>query len=148
MTGVQTCALPIFLTLFSKCLKLLKGKRMEPVILGEIGACMHVLLLALCVNVSSKLRKTPGTWLAGCAGRMCLGELTIGLNPACLVAVPCWSLRWVRSQVSAWGCSLGSPRYLPDIMTMTKWFYSTRLETRTKESNICASSRVVNLLAQ
>ena len=121
---------------------MLKGKRMEPVILGEIGACMHVLLLTLCVNVSSKLRKTPGTWLAGCAGRMCLGELTIGLNPACLVAVPCWSLRWVRSQVSAWGCSLGSPRYLPDIMTMTKWFYSTRLETRTKESNICASSRV------
>ena len=32
---------------------------MEPVILGEIGACMHVLLLTLCVNVGSKLRKTP-----------------------------------------------------------------------------------------
>ena len=42
----------------------------------------------------------------------------------------------------------GRPEYLSDSKTMTKWFYSTRLETRTKESNICASSRVLNLNAQ
>ena len=32
--------------------------------------------------------------------------------------------------------------------TMTKWFYSTRLETRTKESTSIASVRVANLYAE
>lgn len=32
--------------------------------------------------------------------------------------------------------------------TWTKWFYSTRLETRTKESTSIASVRVANLYAQ
>ena len=31
---------------------------------------------------------------------------------------------------------------------VTKWFSSTRLETRTKESSTCASSQVASLLAQ
>ena len=32
-------------------------------------------------------------------------------------------------------------------MTLTKWAYSTRLETRTKESSFCVSVRVANLYA-
>ena len=38
----------------------------------------------------------------------------------------------------------GAPcaRHLLHTAMVTKWFYSTRLETRTKESNICASSWV------
>ena len=67
-------------------------------------------------------------------GRMFSAELICVLISACLVSVSC-----VPSV--SFGLCARRPWHLPDTKTLTKWFPSTRLETRTKESNICASSR-------
>ena len=80
---------------------------------------------------------------------MCLAELISKLISACLVAVLSLRASGAALATLLHAVALGfAVEHLPDISTLTKWFSSTRLETRTKESNICASSRVLNLLAQ
>ena len=56
-----------------------------------------------------------------------------------LVPCGCLSSR-LAATGAAWTISIHT--------VVTKWFSSTRLETRTKESSTCASSQVVSLLAQ
>ena len=72
-------------------------------------------------------------------------ELTCELVRACLVAAFIVLQRGVRERVqrNTDGALCLDCDRIPDTTTMTKWFYPTRLETRTKESNMCASSRVV-----
>ena len=97
--------------------------------------------LALRVNVSSELRKSPFIWYFALGCGKVFGR-THFWTDSCMSGCSASCLRFLRlGRPSRWECLWQG--HLPDLKTMTKWFYSTRLETRTKESNICASSRVV-----
>ena len=105
------------------------------------------MFLASSVNVSLGSRKTP-----------VFGGILAGMLSSLRVLLPRLRLACEGSSCSGWLVSeshelaraaMAQLLFSNSHSTMlTKWFYPTRLETRTKESNICASSRVLNLLAQ
>jgi len=106
--------------------------------------------------LESAEREANGTSSAGrdcrmprpCAGRMrcfclvCQLRSEVGENSGDMDAI-------VRGGECAWqDPSLDCEQCFGMFAVLTKCFYSTRLGTRTEESNMCASSRVSNLLAQ
>ena len=97
------------------------------------------MLLCLLVNVNLELGKTLGKWEppsggvnVSCRTHLWIEDLVSGCNAPHLACCPGKFSRCAALLVGAF----------LDAKMVTKWFHSTRLETRTKESNICASSRV------
>ena len=129
---------------------MLNGKRMEPVLLGEIVTCCAEWLLIQRKCVCNQWRACVWCFLLCMSSRAnALRQFTIQGNMFVKVWMCCAMFMHKLHLACLAGvlCPLGNEHILSAQM-MTKWFYSTRLETRTKESSICASSWVANLCAQ
>ena len=102
---------------------------------------MRVVLLAWSVNVGLELGKTRDTWYFAHV-RLKVPRGTHLRTESCVS----WRIvsgstplpRLLRSSAQ-WAGAI--PVSTLDMWMVTKWFQSTRLETRTKESNICACLR-------
>ena len=80
-----------------------------------------------------------GQTLARAGTQACTVFWVSGANVCARPVWLCFSSR-LAATGAAWAISIHT--------VVTKWFSSTRLETRTKESSTCASSQVASLLAQ